>query len=262
MIALSFSLTALPLWVNTLLVVVLTTMVAACGPLLIRRAVGLEGLSANNEVAGFKFAVLGVIYAVLLGFAVIVVWEKFRDAEEAVAQEGSSLVAVYRLSQGLEAGQGDALRAGLDQYVRVAIAHDWPAMAAGHVDVTTGRTLTGIYRAVLKEDPHTPAQTLAMDHLLNGLDSIASARRERLLLASGVVPGVLWATLLVGGVITIGFTFFFGSPSLRAQALMTGMLASLIFMALLVVVEIDHPFTGPVSVTPEALILAQEAFRD
>ena len=39
-----------------------------------RRVVGVEVLERHNEVAGFIYAVLGVVYAVLLGFAAITVW--------------------------------------------------------------------------------------------------------------------------------------------------------------------------------------------
>jgi hypothetical protein len=55
-------------------------------------------------------------------------------------------------------------------------------------------------------------------------------------------------------VITIGYTFFFGAESLRAQALMTALLAMLIFSELLVVVGIDRPFSGTVKVGPNALV--------
>ena len=65
------------LWLSGLLLVGLTTGLAMLGPILVRRYVTLERLTANNEVAGFKFAVVGVLYAVLLAFAIIVVWEKF-----------------------------------------------------------------------------------------------------------------------------------------------------------------------------------------
>jgi hypothetical protein len=44
-----------------------------------RARIGLERLTSNNEIAGFKFATVGVIYAVLLAFAVIAVWENLRD---------------------------------------------------------------------------------------------------------------------------------------------------------------------------------------
>ena len=57
---------------------------------LIRRAAPLELLTDNNEVAGCKFAVVGVLYAVLLAFAVIVVWERFSETEGQVATEAGA----------------------------------------------------------------------------------------------------------------------------------------------------------------------------
>jgi Na+/proline symporter len=258
----SLYLSSLPLWLSALLVVVVTTLAAMCGPLVVRRSVGLERLITNNEVAGFKFAVLGVIYAVLLGFAVIVVWEKFRDAEAAAAQEAAGIVAIHRLAGGLgDAAAGD-IRQHATAYAQSAIKDDWPAMAVGTVSREGTRSLDALYAAVLAFDPRTPRESAIMAELLTVLDSVTLGRRTRLLLASGIVPDVLWAVLFAGAAVTLSFTFFFGSRSVFAQALMTGMLAAIIFMALFVVVEIDHPFSGPVSVGPEAMRLALEAVGD
>jgi Na+/proline symporter len=85
-----FFLTTAPLWLAGLVLVGLTTLIAMMGPLVIRRRMSLDVLRTNNEVAGFKFATVGVIYAVLLGFTVIVVWEKFNDAENNVALEAGA----------------------------------------------------------------------------------------------------------------------------------------------------------------------------
>ena len=52
-------------------------------------------------------------------------------------------------------------------------------------------------------------------------------------------------------VLTLSFTLFFGAHSIGAQTLMTGMLAAIIFLALFVAIQIDHPFTGSVSVGPK-----------
>ena len=52
-------------------------------------------MTKNNEIAGFKFATVGVIYAVLLAFSVIVVWEKFNDAQTTVAGEASATAALF-----------------------------------------------------------------------------------------------------------------------------------------------------------------------
>src|ERR1700686_4979363 len=102
-------LTSLPVWLSGLLLVGLTTLLAMLGPRLIRRYVPLEELSANNEVAGFKFAVVGVLYAVLLAFAIIVVWEKFNDAENTVAREAGALATIYRLAHGIGDEPGSSL---------------------------------------------------------------------------------------------------------------------------------------------------------
>ncbi|MEO7027138.1 MAG: DUF4239 domain-containing protein [Caulobacteraceae bacterium] len=242
-----------PLWLSFLLAVVLPTGAAIGGGLLIRRIFGLERLLTNNEVAGFKFAVVGVVYAVLLGFAVIVVWEKFRDAEVAVGQEAAAIVSIERLSQGLSPAVGDSARQRLAAYTRAAIADDWPAMAKGNTGALAARALDGLYAAVVAEPAATPREAAVLAEVLGRLDSLTQARRARLLLATGVVPGVVWSVLFAGAIVTLTFTFFFGVRSAGSQVIMTGMLATLIFMALYVAIEIDHPFTGPTSIGPEML---------
>ncbi|MGH7025331.1 MAG: DUF4239 domain-containing protein [Caulobacteraceae bacterium] len=257
----SVFLSSLPLWLGFLLVVVLPTAMFICGLLVVRRIFSLERLTTNNEVAGFKFAVVGVVYAVLLGFAVIVVWEKFRDAEAAVAQEASAVIALDRLSLGLQPSVGAAVRGQLASYVRLTVAEGWPAMSRAKMSSKPGQALDALYAAVLADTLSTPRETTILSEMLNRLDSLTRARRTRLLLATGVVPGVLWSVLFAGAFVTLTFTFFFGLPSLGSQAIMTGMLAVLIFMALFMTIEIDHPFTGPVSVGPEAMQLALRSIR-
>ena len=96
-----FFLTTQPLWVAVAIMVGVPTALAVLGPYLVRRRVTLEKLTTNNEIAGFKFATVGVLYAVLLAFAIILVWQKFSDAETTVAQEAGAAETIYRLSSGL-----------------------------------------------------------------------------------------------------------------------------------------------------------------
>ena len=81
-----------------------------CGPIVVRRLVGMERIVGNNEVAGFKFATLGVIYAVLLGLVVISVWEKYSEADDAVTRESEALASLYQLSGGLDSGSEEIFR--------------------------------------------------------------------------------------------------------------------------------------------------------
>ncbi|HTZ70235.1 MAG TPA: DUF4239 domain-containing protein [Acetobacteraceae bacterium] len=257
----SLCLSSLPLWASVLLIVVLPTLLTVGGTLLTRRSFGFERLSLNNEVAGFKFAVLGVVYAVMLGFAVVVVWERFHDAEAAVGDETAAVTALYRTAAGLPAPAAGDVRQHAIAYMKAVIEEDWPALAQGTLAAEPGEALDAVYTAVLAANATTPRDAVLINAVLTDLRDVTEARRTRLRLGAGIVPGVLWVALFGGAVVTLGFTFFFATPSMRAQALMSGMLAAIIFMALFVAVEIDHPFTGPVSVGPEALQLALENFQ-
>lgn len=228
------------------------------GPVVIRRYVKLNRLRINNEIAGFKFATVGVIYAVLLAFAIIIVWEKFNDADSDVAKEAGAAATIYRVSNGIGAEQSAALRDAMTAYLKAAIGQDWPAMERGKDshDVTTA--LNDVYAVLMKiragSDPVLTAE------ILHQLDQVTAARRARLVAATGTVPGIVWMVLFGGAVLTIAFTFFFGAENLRAQTMMTGSLSILIFAGLLTVVAIDHPFAGTVKVTPEALALVLQDF--
>jgi hypothetical protein len=249
----SLWLASTPLPVSALLVFVVPTGLAMLICAMIRRRVSLEKLSANNEVAGFKFAVLGVLYAVLLGFVVVVVWEKFHDAETAVERQAGAIATLFRLSQGLSQNQGGALRHDLEIYVRTTIDKEWPAMAAGESSAESTEALNKVYAAVLSTSPNGVHAEALISGMLTELDSLSEARRTSISLGEGAVPDVLWSALLFGAGATIGFTFFFGTNSARAQVIMTGLLTFVVFVMLWVVVVINHPFTGPVSVSSSPL---------
>ena len=231
-----------------------------CGPVLMRSRIGLERLASNNEIAGFKFATIGVIYAVLLAFTVIVVWEKFSQAETAVIQEAGASATLYRLAAGPES-EAVATRAALSNYLRLAINRDWPLMAkeTGSREVT--QALDALYAAALRFSENGSRQPAISLEMLKQLDVITQARRTRLHLATGIVPRVLWMVLFCGAVLTVVFTFFFGTENLAAQVMMTGCLSVIVFMGLLVIVSIDHPFTGPTHVGSEPLQGVVEDFE-
>ena len=248
------SLATTPLWISGTLLVVVPTMLAMAGPVIARRVIGLERLATNNEVAGFKFATVGVLYAVLLAFVVIVVWEKFSDAETDVSREAGAAATLYRLVGGIEAPTQQAVRDHLTAYLTSVIQDDWKAMETGRSSRKTTQALNALYATALAYQPTDQRGVEIMAEILHQLDNITEARRGRLVKALGAVPGVIWLVLFGGAALTIGFTFFFGTENLRAQSMMTGVLALLIFSGLLVIVAIDRPFTGSVKVEPEGLV--------
>ena len=255
----SLFLSGLPLWAAIILIVVLPTVAAIAGLIFSRRWLNLEHLSTNNEIAGFKFATVGVIYSVLVAFAVIVVWEKFNEAETVVVREAGAVATLYQLAAGPEPGL-IATRAALGNYVRLAIDRDWPAMATEKESREASQALVALYAAALQLGADGARHPAILAEMLRQIDTITQARRTRLHLATGIVPGIVWLALTCGAVLTVGFTYFFGTQNLRAQVMMTGILSVLVFMGLLVIVSIDHPFTGPSNVGSEPLQALVEDF--
>jgi hypothetical protein len=248
----SHYLSNLPLWMLMALIVVFPTLLAMGAQILIRRKFGLEKLAKNNEIAGFKFATVGVIYAVLLAFAVIVVWEKFNEAQNAVAEEAGAAAALFRYSEGKEP-EAVALRKALVDYLKTAIDKDWPAMASESESHEVTHALDHLYSTAMGLNQSPTRDTADMSEVFRQIDNVTVAPRVRLHLASGLVPGVIWMVLFLGAGLTVGFTLFFGSDNLLAQISMTGVLSVLVTTGLVVIVSIDHPFTGPVYIHPDAL---------
>jgi Protein of unknown function (DUF4239) len=248
-------LTSQSLWVAGLLVVGIGTALSMLGPAIVRRYVAVEKLTSHNDIAGFKFATVGVLYAVLLAFVIIVVWEKFSAAQADVVDEAGAAVTVYRLSPALGDKGGADLRSAVTNYLKSAVADDWPAMAKSDIDGSRSarQALDDIYATLLTSTAAERGGNPVVSEILHQFDQMTQARRARLIAARGNVPDVIWLVLFGGAIVTVVFTYFFGSKNLRAQTLMTGFVALLIFAELLIVIAIDRPFTGAASVTPDAL---------
>lgn len=236
---------------SILFLVVLPTL-AVGSALLVRRRVGAEVLARHNDVAGFIYAVIGVVYAVLLGFSAIIVWEQFRNAQEGAELEANALADLYRDAQVFPAATREAMEGRLREYARLVVEEEWPAMGAGESSPRTWEAYNLLWRAYHEFTPEGDHQYTWYRESVQRLSVLADQRRNRLLGVQSGVPAVMWAVLVGAGAVTIAFSFLFGTPNARAQGLMTGALALTIGIVLLSILALEHPFAGITRVDPEA----------
>jgi high-affinity Fe2+/Pb2+ permease len=83
----------------------------------------------------------------------------------------------------------------------------------------------------------------------------------RLVAAEEGIPGVLWAVLVFGAVVAVGFTYLFGMRNSWAHRLMVMSLTAVIALVLFAIVAMEHPFSGGASIQPEAFELILERFE-
>ena len=162
----------------------------------------------------------------LLAFTVVVVWEKFNDAEVTVAEEAGAIAALFHYTDGKEP-EALAVRTALANYLKTAIEKDWPAMAREKESPELERALDLLYRAATALNRSGTRGEADMTEVFQQLDKVTAARRLRLHLASGLVPNIIWIALFMGALLTVGFTLFFGSENVTAQVSMTGILSIL-----------------------------------
>jgi hypothetical protein len=245
-------LSGLPLWALILIVIIIPTACAVGCQAVVRRLVGIERLDLNNEVAGFIFAIIGVVYAVLLAFVVIAVWEKFSEGQTSVARESAAAAALFRYAEGTEP-EAAAFHKILVDYLKVAIESDWPAMATDAEDPKTTEALDAVYRAAMALNRAGTRSTADMSEVFTQVDNLTLTRRVRLHLSTGLVPEIIWITLFMGAGLTVCFALFFGSPNPLAHLAMTAILSIVLAAGLVVIIALDHPFSGAVHISPEAI---------
>jgi hypothetical protein len=73
------------------------------GLLVFRKVVPHRRLEDANAVSGRVFQLAGALYAVLVAFVVVVVWEQFGDAEDATGAEATAIADLLRDSTAVPA---------------------------------------------------------------------------------------------------------------------------------------------------------------
>ncbi|MBV8343869.1 MAG: DUF4239 domain-containing protein [Candidatus Eremiobacteraeota bacterium] len=219
-----------------------------------------EVRAAHNDRAGFILAVIGVIYAVLLAFIAIGVWERFQEAEARTYDEAGALATVYR-DAGSFPGAREELRAGLRAYVHSVIEHEWPQMRRGARSPISDALLEDVDQNVRALPANTPRLQDVQAQMLVAMDTALLDRQTRLTIDFNGVNGILWAVLIVGAYLTVAFTYFFGFERRIMQQLMIGTLSLMIGLVLFLVLALDFPYRGSIAVEPEAFRSLLETFR-
>src|SRR5476651_2391877 len=83
----------------------------------------------HNDVCVPIFLNAGVLFAVLLGFMVVAVWESYDAAKSNAATEAAALVPLYRATVALPKEAGDRMREISREYVHQVIEDEWVTQA-------------------------------------------------------------------------------------------------------------------------------------
>jgi hypothetical protein len=229
-----------------------TAAVSVAGLLVFHSVVPHQLRSLHNDLAGFLLAIVGVIYAVLLAFIAVAVWQNYSDVDSLVQTEANLVDDLYRGTVSLPPDLAGQLRQNLADYTEIVVEKEWPRMENSMPSHLGGwRVLDSFHLALAQLKPADAPALAAQTEMLETLDKLYDARRGRFHAASSGLPDIVWWNLVVGGGILTLFSYLFGAPRLVMHATMVGLLGASIGLVLMLIVLLDNPFLGRSHVSVE-----------
>lgn len=251
----------LPPPVSFFIVCAVTTFLALFGLHLVRRKYSAEVLKENHEVAAIIFNAFGLFYGVMVAFVVFVTWSGYDDATKNLQLEASETLDIFHSAQGFPDAPKQIIQQGTRDYVAAVYNDEVTKMSEGDLRLYSGGAHGKLLVLFSQMDANVVPNRELYAESLRCLNNLAQYRRMRIFAGNDTVPPVIWLVLLVGGVFTISYTFFFGMKNLRAQYLITATLTITITSILFLIFVLDHPFTGTSRVSLEPLREAMAAMQ-
>ena len=241
-----------------IVITVAADLLALLGLALVRRTVPRNRLARHIDVAGYVYAVIGVIYAVILAQVVIAAWQEYQDARAVADAEANAVLNLARLAQVWPDQDRERVEYALSAYAQQVVDVEWPTMAHNQFDESVQTSyIHDLWQAVneagVRADDLDPVYAASLQQL----DQLDEARRSRMLIGRERLPEAMTLTLAVGALVTVGFSYLFAIEDGWIQGLMTASLATLVALLLLLEYQLDSPYEGVSAIKPTSMELVR-----
>jgi hypothetical protein len=161
-----------------LLIVAGAVLAAVTAVLAIHRFAGNER-NLDHDVAVAIFSLVGVLYAVLLAFVVVEVWQADDNAQSNSQAEASDVSQLYFTARALPQPQRGQLTTLARTYAETVAHQEWPLMARGEVSATAISTAAKMRTTILSFVPKDYRDQIVMSQSLEAINRLVDARRLR-----------------------------------------------------------------------------------
>ncbi len=245
-------LASLPFGVMVVGWLALALAVAGVSRIAIRALVPPTERDQVTAISAPLMSALGATFAVLMALTLASEATHLRSAQDIVSTEAeqASRLAWAATSPGIGSAETTRIQSALARYLRWTRSHEWRGSGdSERTDPTTTRALATLERTVRVEAARPALGTPTSNELLAALDSLTTARRQRLAAASQTLPLLYVITLVASGVALIvnGGALTFQS-SVRTSLLVAG-LAAVVGVSVALLCALSAPWDGPLIVS-------------
>ena len=134
--------------------------------------------------------------------------------------------------------------------------------ATGKVPDQGWKPLRELGTAIATIRPQNLGEAVIEAEMLRTWNELYLARSSRLSAVEGHIPGVIWWIILLGAAITTCYTYYFGFENFGMHMAMTATVAATLALVIVLIIALDWPFRGQVSVTPDPFIMTQRSWSE
>jgi len=196
----------------------------------------------HHFVAGQFLAVIGILYALVLGLTVVDVQTKFDRARADAATEANSCSDLWNLSRTFAPQFRREFRAPIKDYYTIVQKENWERIELGEAADRSEVAFRRIWNVILSYQPESNKQVASYDACLNTLREMSDAREFRVGNHTRGTPFVLWVVLIIGAVLTTLFILLFWLENSRTQLVLTLLVETFIVFNLLLIYIFNTPF--------------------
>jgi hypothetical protein len=246
--------------VLTGVVVVLGAGLAATAlAMIIHGRIRQDTLTDFRDHSGLVSGVSGTLFAITVGMLVVASWGVIGDAKDNAAAEARSLDDLAWFAHTMPQPYENHVTALLQTYTQQVIDQDWPDLGrTGILSQPAWNTLDAIRYEFSVYTPKSQAEISRYQGALSQLQTVYDDRMTRQDQARQTVPSILWLALVISGSIVVLVPVVFGSTRRLVHGMLSFLTAGVMAFVLFMIAEFTHPFSGAISVTPEAFVTTEE----
>ena len=234
--------------IKTYLKILVTVSVVLVATYFAREELAYRGIENDLSSWGVFFSVFGVVYAIIAGFLLVEVLQKFGNVTSSMDEEVNSLrdtrdFLIY--IDGDEKAKKE-IKKSLRTYSKSVVDTEWAEMAdmTTPTDADTSPELKDLIVAVNGINVTNESDSVALNSIISEVSKITTHRSKRIGLSDAEIPPSLKVLLVfMSAVLVIGFVFM-SVENIWVHMLLVGSVVVAIQLMYMIISDLDTPFDG------------------
>lgn len=244
----------MPDWALFVLIVGCVVIGALIGLFLTRKYLAHWRTTVDGPVVAAVAAMVMTLFALVLAFAILTLYDQFNAATESVAAEATDLSQIVHDSNSFPPATQQAIKNAIKAYTLEVRDTEFARMHDGKEDPKAEELFEDIFTAFQHYNPQSRSQVGFYNSAVTQLNDAVTQRRARLERVDTALPIAFSALLFLSALVSIMTTFFLSTENRRLEVVLVACVAVIVGAGMLTVLLLQYPFSGSVAVSSHPFV--------